>query len=209
MNTSPSQTPDPLLVKLADHFLAVQQELDELVVQFALGKAEARDKFQEARKAFRSKLHEFQQTPAGDTIMEVQAEMVVVIYKLDALIEKGVAESQELFDKQLDELDSLADRLKLAISKQINSSYILEHLTLEIEQLKLKLQLFQLAFKLKKVKAKDSFHEYMHDVKDKIHKTVAWMKDHVPGHKTKLQQFREETRVAFQHLRKAIDSLRN
>lgn len=52
----------PILVKIADQLLRDQEELDLLAVQISLGKAEVKDKFEEAKKQLKKSVQEFKET---------------------------------------------------------------------------------------------------------------------------------------------------
>ena len=46
----------PILQTLGEGLLQMQQEIDELALQLSLGKADAKDKFEEIKSEFKSKL---------------------------------------------------------------------------------------------------------------------------------------------------------
>jgi len=59
MPTKKEDKDKPVLQRIADQLLVAQQEIDDLALQLALGKAEAREKFQEVKKEFRHHVAEF------------------------------------------------------------------------------------------------------------------------------------------------------
>ncbi len=62
MKNTETTNQKPILVKIADQLLKDQQELDSLAVQLSLGKAEAKDKFEEVKKQIRKSIQEFKIT---------------------------------------------------------------------------------------------------------------------------------------------------
>jgi len=90
----------PVLQKIADKLLGVQQELDELVGQFALGKAEGKEKFEEIKKEFRQRVSEFKKLLAAPAAGLLTPEARQKIEELEVQLALGKAESRELFEQQ-------------------------------------------------------------------------------------------------------------
>src|SRR5689334_24714203 len=62
MRTKETTSGKTLLEEVGEKLQLARQELDELAVQLALGKAEVKDKFEEMKKSFLKRLNELNET---------------------------------------------------------------------------------------------------------------------------------------------------
>lgn len=88
----------PILVKIANQLLKDQQELDSLVKQLSLGKAEAKDKFEEIKAELKQKVQDLKSTLSSE-YQENKKWLVETISKLDELEDRLTDKSKELFEE--------------------------------------------------------------------------------------------------------------
>jgi hypothetical protein len=147
-------TDKPVLQKIADKLIAAQQELDELVVQFALGKAEGKEKFEEIKKEFRQRVAEFKQLLDAPAAGLLTPETRRKIEELELQLALGKAESKELFEEQKKKILKTLSHVEAEIKTWINSGRLPDDFSHDIEKFKLKLEIIRLKFDLKKFEAK-------------------------------------------------------
>lgn len=191
--TKPEQ--GPLLKEIADKLLVAHQEIDELTVQLALGKAEALDKFEEIKKDFRKRVQELKAlTQSGDT------KNITNIGKLEIQLELGKAKDPGAFEIQKRNILSALT----ALGEKLTESGAFHH---EVEKFKLKIIILQLSLALKKFEIKDDFREHMAGARRKIEHIVGTAREKMKDGKEKYNDLRDEVQLAYKHMRKAIEKL--
>jgi tRNA U34 5-methylaminomethyl-2-thiouridine-forming methyltransferase MnmC len=196
----------PILEKVADKLLTAQQEIDELVVQFALGKAEGKEKFEEIKKEFRQRVSEFRtllETASSDFLTPEARQR---IEELEVQLALGKADSKELFEEQKKKIMKALDEVESEIKSWIGSK-LPDNFSHEVEKFKLKLEIIRLKFHLKKFEMKDAFKDSMADSKRKIEKITESIRQKLKDGSLKYSDFRDEMSIAYKHLKKALSDL--
>ncbi|MCK6617958.1 MAG: hypothetical protein L6Q51_09960 [Cyclobacteriaceae bacterium] len=210
MTTKENQTNEkPVLVRLADGLLQAQQELDELMIQFALGKAEARDKFEELKQDFKNQLSMFKTNLDKTQWHEITQQLQPRINELEQLLSQGITETKEIFEVQRKKISNSLAEFEVELLKRLPETTELEWLYHEIEKFKLKLEIIRLKFILKKFSVKDSFRDKMKEAKQHVLKITDRFNTKLKAGTEKASNFRDEIQLAYNHLRKAIDSFEN
>jgi hypothetical protein len=199
-------TGKPVLERISDRLLEAQQELDELAVQFALGKAEARDKFEEIKTSFKSYVTAFKSKLNQGEVHQLTQQLRSRIDELELQLALGKVETKELFEEQrkkiMDSLTAFEDALNRSLPALVDVD-VLYH---EIEKFKLKLEIIRLKFVLKKFSIKDSFRERMKESRLKVTKLTDQLNANWESGNNKLSNLKDEIQLAYRHLRKAIKS---
>jgi hypothetical protein len=199
----------PFLVKLADRLVKDQQELDELAVQLALGKAEANDKFEEAKKKMRKRVKKV--TAAVSSKFEQNKEWVQSLKgKLANLTDhlgKGKAETPEMYEEQKTNILQGLTEVEHEIQKSPEASKLSRSFNVASEKIKLQMDLFEKKLGAGKKELTKEFHEEMDKAKKKIHAIAARIKEKKDDVDLKLDHFSDELRESYDHLKKAIKSL--
>lgn len=205
MKTPESKKENPILTQIADKLTETQQELDELMVQFALGKAEARDKFEELKTAFKNWLSRWQALRNGKELNEVTARLNALVNELELQLSLGLAETKEVFEEQRKRITKSIESLEGALNENLKllSDTDIFH---ELEKFKLKLEVIRLRFVLKKFAVKDSFREKLNAARLKASRLTAGIQNKLENKPDKLENFKDEIQLAYKHLRKAFDS---
>jgi hypothetical protein len=207
METNETKKTDAtLLVRIADKLLEAQREIDELVLQFALGKAEAHDAFEETKKEFSSRVSEFKGTDLGVQVATASQKLKALLEELEVQLNLGKSDSKEAFEVQRKKIEGVFRKIRAEVKQLKNEVLDKEHLDHEIEKFKLKLEVLRLRFELKKLEVRDSFKDGMQTAKKKIERTASKLKGGFSP-RTNLSAIRKEARGIYKHLRKAIESI--
>jgi len=184
-----------ILKEIADKLVAAHQEIDELAIQLALGKAEARDQYELIRKEFRSRIQELKQT-----LKPLDAKSDKLIVDLEVLLTTTLPVGSKALEEQV---TSLLAALKV-IGSRVTSSDYFHH---EVEKFKLKLIILQLFITVKKFEIKDSFRDAMSVARSKVADITGKMKTKVNEGKATYNDFSDEIQLAYKHMRKAVEKL--
>lgn len=197
----------PVLQKIADKLVGVQKELDELVVQFALGKAEGKEKFEEIKKEFRQRVSEFKKLLDDPAAGLLTPETRQKIEELEVQLALGKAESKELFEEQKKKILKTLSHVEEGIKNWVTSGKVPTDFAHDIEKFKLKLEIIRLKFNLKKFEVKDEFKERMSDARREIEKITTGIGIKLKDGSSKYSDFRDEMSLAYKHLKKAVSDL--
>ena len=174
--------------------------LEKFQVKTALGKAEAKDKYEEVKKEFNTFIHE------GDyKIKELKKNLDELRTKFDELtvqLALGKAETMEAFKDQKKQLLLTLHEIEVKIknNKTLNRMYAI--VLIEIEQFKIQLEILEKNYQDSKIETKSSFEKG----KDEFNIFVNRMKTKYSKKKeeTKLEHFQNEIAEAFLHFKKAF-----
>ena len=206
METKTKST-EKILRTIADKLMDAQTEIDELTVQLALGKAEARDKFEEIKKEFREKVSEFRQYLAHAHGVSEIGSVKAKAEELEKALAQGEVNTKEDFEEQKKGLLRATASLEETLEKKVPAKEELQHFTHDIEKFKLKLEILRLRFTLKKMEVKAEFKTRMETAQRYIHDVRESIVDRVTQGKEKYEDFRDEIRLAYKHFKKAIEEL--
>lgn len=175
-------------------------ELEEFQVQAALGKAEAKDKYEEAKKKFNLFIHE-----SEFKVKDIKEKIEELHTKFDELrvqLALGKAETKEIFKKQKKQLLlTLHDiEVKIKANETLNRMYALT--LIEIEQFKIQLEILEQKFKKEKKEAKTSFEKGKQDFNSFIDKFKG--KYGKKKEVSQLEHFQTEISEAFEHFKNAF-----
>ena len=207
MEANVNEVDDRVLIRIADKLVQAQQELDELVVQFSLGKVEAKDKFEEIKGDFRDRIHDIKNLISRQRVDGVRNELTKRLDELEEMLKSGVALSAEAFEKQREKIDQAIGQLKQNIGRYRPTTPYLDSFSHDLEKFKLKLEILHLVFTLKRLEVKDSFKENMREIKKRIDHTVSSLKGRINTKKNTLSALRKEAREMYSDLKKAIESI--
>ncbi|WP_242084599.1 hypothetical protein [Aestuariivivens sediminis] len=175
-------------------------ELEEFQVKAALGKAEAKDKFEEVKKKFNRYLHESEEKikPIKENIEELHTKFD----ELRVQLALGKAETKDVFKKQKKQLLLLLHdiEVKIKTNETLNRMYALT--LIEIEQFKIQLEILEQKFKKDTNVAKESFEKGKQDFNSFIDK----LRGKYTGKKeeTRFEHFQNEISEAYGHFKKAF-----
>ena len=176
----------------------IRAEIDRLAVQFALGKAEVKDQLEILKKDFNSILGQWKVD-----LSSMSTSVLQKIQELEVQLALGKAESQQLLEEQLKKIRTIIAELEVEL-KQYARSPKVEGMKQDIAQLKLKLEILKLKLKVKSgeydSKIREGLKSGLKSIDDLITDAQkSWNKNKEP--------FKEKVGNAFDHLKKAVQSL--
>ena len=188
--------------KVVDSLRKAAVEIEEFQVQAALGKAEAHDAYEGAKKHFNKFIHEsrLKAREGKEQVHEINAKLDEIRVQL-AL---GKAETKEKFIAQKKLLLRSLHELEIKIKSNPAVSKMYAFMQIEIEKFKVKLDMLEEKFEEGKEgakaafeKGKTEFNEFINGVKAKYEK-----KQEQEG---KWEHFQTEISEAFTHLKRAFE----
>ncbi len=196
-----------ILQKVTEKLLSAQQEIDELALQLALGKAEATDKFEEIKKEFRLKISELKNLLSNPYENYLSPEVKAKIEELELQLALGKADSKVLFEEQKKKIMKALANLEENIQKNWRKIKAPDFFLHEVEQFKLKMEILRLRFRLKKFDVRDDYRNKMQTVRREIRKMTPKTKDRLNDRQEKYDDFKFEISLAYKHIKNAVESL--
>jgi hypothetical protein len=190
--------------KVADKLRKAAVELEEFQLQAALGKAEAENKYEEAKKKFHSVIHETK--VSADTNLEAGKEKIdEVNAKIDQLkvqLALGKADTLDAFKEQKRKILDAAHELEVKIktNDKLNRAYT--YTLIELDMFKVQLEILEDKFQEGKKDVKDAFNRG----KEKLNSFIDKLKAESDEDKieSRWEHFQDEMSDAFSHLRNAF-----
>lgn len=209
MKETETTTQKPILVKIADQLLKSQQDLDELALQLSLGKAEVKDKFEEAKKQLKTDIREFKEELDADykQSKDWAKETFDELTDLESLLDKGKAETKEVFEEQKKNIIYGLENVKNAIKKNPEVIKMGNYFTSAVERIQLQMALFQMNLNSDKKELTKEFKHEMNAAKTKINSIITKIQDAKDNVDLKLDHFNNEIELSYEHLKKAIKAL--
>jgi hypothetical protein len=202
MEKNPGET---IAAKIVEGVKTALAEIDELRVQLALGKAEAKELYEINKKRFHASVQEIENTFRELRKDEAILPLVNAMETLRVQLALGKAETKELFEEQYDKIHKALNHIELELknNKTISENYA--HLHLELEKFKIKLELFALHYKLKKISAQFDFENRKAELAEKLDDIKAKMLLKQKEGKQKWENFQVEINEAYNHLKSAFN----
>ncbi|WP_323789448.1 hypothetical protein [Psychroserpens sp.] len=175
-------------------------ELEEFRVQTALGKAEAKDKYEEIKKKFNLFIHHSAFKVQG--FKEKIEELNTKFDELQVQLALGKAETKDAFKKQKKQLLLTLHDIEVKIKTNETLSRLYALTLIEIEQFKIQLEILEQKFNKDKTETKDTYENRKKDFNSFIDKLKG--KYGKKKEETKLEHFQTEISEAFDHFKKAF-----
>lgn len=204
METTYEKSDGKVLKAVAEKLMEAQQEIDEWSLQLALGKAEAKDKFEELKKEFRGKLNAFRQKNQGVMENTFFKRVNEKIAKLEIVLEAGGVESLALFEEQKIKLIKALEEVEAELKVWFERNTVPHAFEHEIEKFKLKLEILRLRFNLKKFELRDSFRHSKGDIERALEKMDDAIQDTVEEGKERLDHIRTRVSNVYASWKKAL-----
>jgi phage host-nuclease inhibitor protein Gam len=197
---------DSVLQQVSDKLLLAQQEIDELTVQLALGKVEAKDKFEEIKHTFRMYVMELKNF-LNASQKAITPEVKTKLEDLELQLVLGKADTKDLFEVQKKKIMQSISNLEEAIKKNWSNMQMPDFFGHEVEQFKLKMEILRLRFRVKGFNIRDGYRKKMQAVRREIKRLATHANDKVYTRPERYNDFRYEISLAYKHLKNAVESL--
>ncbi|MBK7130799.1 MAG: hypothetical protein IPH66_15765 [Crocinitomicaceae bacterium] len=188
---------------LVDGFRKAANELEELQVQLALGKAEAKDKFESLKKNFNGLVHSAELKV--DEAKDFAQEMRVKFEELRVQLALGKAETLEAFEAQRKKINQKMQEIEQYIKEHPTLSKVYDYLVYEFERIKTELEILAINFKLALKKTDDSLQKRREEMAKIIQNLQSGLEKHLhTPEPTRHENFRNEIKQAYHHLKAAF-----
>jgi hypothetical protein len=149
-----------------------QKRMEEMQMQFSLGKMDAVDAFEKQKEQYRNSLVTLKENldKATDVAEDKLAEMKVKIEELRLQLALGKADGMDAFEEQKKKIELAMHELYVAGKTNFNESYA-KSITLfdqNADAFKTGLEIIKLQFSLAKMDAKDEFAEKQKEIGEKL-----------------------------------------
>jgi len=189
--------------KVVTGFKKAAIELEKFQLQFALGKAEAKDKYEEVKKQFNQTVHSaklkaIKAKEKADDLHGLFDELMIQL----AL---GKAETKDAFIKQQKKINTKIHSIELYIKSHPNLMKIYDKLLEEFEKLKIQLEILAVNYRISNLTTNDSIEQRRKEMDVIIKGLQDSLKKHKkPVEKTKWENFESEMGEAYKHLKAAF-----
>jgi hypothetical protein len=192
--------------KIGDNLVAILKQsvtdLENFQLQLALGKAEAADEYEKAKKSFHSFLHEAKlkylpgkqkATKALNAFEELQVQLAL-----------GKADSIDLFTAQKKKIMTAVSKLEkfMAVKAKTVSAEVEEELRHELEKFRIKLEVLRVQYELGRMDARDEFESRKHEFADAVAKLR--LKFNAATASQKRQERHDELKKAYRAMKKTF-----
>lgn len=200
---------NPALVKMTDRLLKDKQEIDELVVQLSLGKAAARDKFEEVKKQMKKSVNDFKET-LNTKIKEHKEWAIAVkekLIELESELTKGGADTKEMVTDQRKNILKAIEEMKVELKRNPEAVKLANYYTSAAETLKLKMDIIVQKFEEKNPEVTKGFVDEMKNAKNQIDAIIKKVNEKKEAADLKIENFSNEIHQVYDHFKKAIHAL--
>lgn len=193
----------PIADKIINGLKKAAIELEEFRLQAALGKAEAHDAYEGAKKVFNKYVHEAKGRfeNAKHVTEEKSTELKAMFETLQVQLALGKAETKEVFEAQMNKISKVLSKIETLIKKNKTADLYYAKLQMEIEKFKIKLDILKLQYELQKMDIKEEFETR----KTEFSRTLSEIKSNLLKKEVKAENnwehFRDEITDAYSHLK--------
>lgn len=181
-------------------------ELEEFRLQAALGKAEARDVYEGAKKIFNTYIHEAKIRLESDKgrSKEKTIQLKILLETLQVQLTLGKAESREIFEAQAKKISRVLSEVESLIKKNKVIDLHYAELLMEIEKFRIKLEILKLQYELKKIDAHEEFEAKKKDFLKNLSDIKASLLKKEKNLEDKWEHFRDEVSNVYSRLKKTF-----
>ncbi len=196
----------PLSEKFINGVKKAITELEEFRLQVALGKAEAHDVYEEAKKNFNKFVNESKMrlAEARGVAKKKSTELQTLFETLEVQLALGKAETKDVFEAQRKKITKTLDELEAFVQKNKIANEYYTKLMLEAGKFRIKMNIIKMRFELSKLETRVEFEDKkkelskkLSDIKKKLLKSESEAED-------QWENFREGISDAYSHLKKTF-----
>lgn len=190
-----------LIEKAASGLRNVALELEEFQLQFALGKAETSEKYNQVIGKFHKVV--------GDAIMKVQQGMrtsglQTKLEELQVQLALGKAETKEAYNEHSKRISSLIAEVERELENTSKDSELYIELKESLFKFKVKLEILRVHFELGKMDLKDELKEQRKLILRRVDDLLASYAEQKRSLEGGWDQFHKEMTEVYDHLKKAF-----
>ena len=192
--------------KLINAIKKAIQELEEFRLQAALGKAEARDLYEEARKKFLHyvTLARTHMSEAKETAKERKEKLKTLFEELKVQLSLGKAETKEIFEEQRKNITRILNEIEELIKSSKTASEYYSKLQMEVDKFRIKLKIIKMRYELNRMEARLHSQEKGTGFTDRISEIKKKLELNEEEIEEKWEAFKEEISDAYSKFKKAF-----
>jgi DNA-binding ferritin-like protein len=181
-------------------------ELEEFRVQAALGKAEAHDAFEAAKKNLRHFMHETEQrfSASEHTVTDVATELKAAIETLQVQLALGKAETRDLFEAQRKKIMQALHTIENFLENNKFTAEYKESINREIQKFKIKLEILKLRYELNKIAAHEEFEQKKKEFSKKLDGLAETLRQKEKTAEKSWGHFKADIAAAYGDMKKAF-----
>lgn len=181
-------------------------ELEEFRVQVALGKAEAHDAYEAAKKKFRHAVQEAEQLfgASKEKATDIGTQLKTIIETLQVQLALGKADTRDAFEAQRKKIMQALHSLENLLENNELTKEYYEKLHAEIAKFKIKMEILRLRFELNKMDAREDFEEKKKEFAGKMEAISNLLREKEKQAENKWKNFREDVTEAYNDMKKAF-----
>jgi hypothetical protein len=189
--------------KIIDGFRKAANELEEFQLQFALGKAEAKDKYEDLKKKTNNMVHKAKLKAIKG---KEQAEKLHQLFdELRLQLALGKAETKDAFETQRKKINAKIHEIELYIKSKPALVKIHDVLLHELEKIRVKLEILKVNYNLVRLVSNDSVAKRRKEMEKIIADLQASLSKLKPAEpKTGWAHFSDEMGEAYKHMKAAF-----
>lgn len=194
--------------KIVEGFKKATVEIEEFQLQFALGKAEAKDVYEDVKGQFNLKIHDLKQKihKLKDQVSGDADKFKAAFEELQLQLALGKADTKDLFEEQRRSILKALHKIETAIKEnEVANAYYLKLLE-EIEKFKIKLEILRLRYELKKYDVNSELEERKADLRKLMNEIRTKMEYKEREGKMQIQHFKDEIMQAYLHLKNVFNA---
>jgi hypothetical protein len=181
-------------------------ELEEFRVQVALGKAEAHDAYEEAKKKLHHFMHDAGQVfgSSKEAATDTLTQLKTLVETLQVQLALGKADTRDAFEAQRKKIAQALHDLETFIAKNAQANEYYEKLRAEIAKFRIKLEIIRLHFELNKMDTREDFEQKKKEFATKMDTIANKLREKEKQATEKWQHFRDNIEEAYDDMKKAF-----
>lgn len=182
-------------------------ELEEFRVQAALGKAEARDVYEDVKRKLNKFVHEHKQDLGDAEIIarDKAVKLKTLLETLQVQLALGKAESKQVFEVQRKKIEKALNDLETFLKNNKIANEYYTRLLMEAGKFRIKLDILKLRYELNKLEARIEFKSKQKEYSKKIEDIKKTLVKREKEAELKMQQFKDEISGAYIHLKRVFE----
>lgn len=181
-------------------------ELEEFRIQAALGKAEAHDAFDAAKKNLRHFMHEAEQRfgATQTSVTDIATELKAAIQTLQVQLALGKADTRDLFEAQHKKIVQALHALENFLGNNKFTADYQESINREIQKFKIKLEILKLRYDLNSISAHEEFEQKKKEFSKKLEDLAGNLREREKKAEKSWEHFKEDIAEAYGDMKKAF-----
>lgn len=189
--------------KVIDRLRKAATELEELQVQLSLGKAEARDKFEELKKNFSKTIQQIA-ADLKSAGAEKSVELRSLFDELQLQLSLGRAEAKEVFNEQRKKIETILHKVEQKIKSEPSNRELIDKLFDDIRKFRITLEIIAIAYELGKYEFGDAYKAHKKEFEQKLNAIKKKVEAQTDEIEKRAETFKNEISEAYNHLKQAF-----